>query len=199
MQDGRIAEAVVWETPLGERHLILDSIVSFALRRHLPVGSSVDTFAGCLDAALIESGADPSGTEAAYRCTLPRSPACLQAALLHDSAAAPPRIFTRHPVRKYLHPSMLCRRLDAAATKLSSQLLNCSTSPLKITAVQPLGLFSRHMAAFAPQPSSLAGSSGSSEAGAPRVMEAVQLLLSLEASGAHPRPPHLPPTYCGAL
>lgn len=78
---------------------------------------------------------------------------------------------------------MLSRRLDAAVSKLSRQLQNCGSLPLAISSVQPLGAFSRHTAPFAPQPSSLAGSSGSSEAGAPRVMEAVELLVSLEGSG----------------
>ena len=69
LQDGRIAEVVVWEAPAGERHLILDSLVSFALRRHLPMGTAIDTYAGCLDSVLIEEGADLSDTESAYRCS----------------------------------------------------------------------------------------------------------------------------------
>ncbi|KAL4426966.1 hypothetical protein ABPG77_009527 [Micractinium sp. CCAP 211/92] len=52
-QDGAITEAVVWEEggPAG-RHLIVDSIVSYALQRHLPKGCTVACHAGALDAAL---------------------------------------------------------------------------------------------------------------------------------------------------
>jgi len=68
LQDGRIAEAIVWEVPAGERHLILDSLVSYVLRRHLPMGTAIVTFAGCLDSVLAEDGAELSDTESAYRC-----------------------------------------------------------------------------------------------------------------------------------
>lgn len=162
--------------------------MSFALRRHLPLGATIETFAGCLDAVLVESGADASDTDSAYRCPQAHSTLMQTMQRLHDDKAVnawrtrlPLCSINRRPAQ--CHAVVLHRRLDAAATKLSSQLQNCGSLPLKITSVQPLGAASRHMAPFAPQPSSLAGSSVSSEAGAPRVMEAVELLVTLEGSG----------------
>ena len=78
---------------------------------------------------------------------------------------------------------VLARRLDAAVGKLSKSLQQCGSLPLKVTSVQPLSASLRHMAAFAPQPSVLAGSLGSGGAGVPRVMEAAEMLVTLEGSG----------------
>lgn len=65
-QDGRIAEAVVWEEGgPAERHLIPDRIVSYILQRHLPAGSSVACFAGALDAALRRKHSTPEADLAA--------------------------------------------------------------------------------------------------------------------------------------
>jgi U3 small nucleolar RNA-associated protein 22 len=51
-QDGKICEAVVWETTPSQRHLIVDDIVQYALQRHLPSGTRVSRCSGLLDEAL---------------------------------------------------------------------------------------------------------------------------------------------------
>ena len=51
-QDGRISEAVVWETSPSQRHVIIDNIVQYALQRHLPSGTLVVGSSGAMDCAL---------------------------------------------------------------------------------------------------------------------------------------------------
>jgi U3 small nucleolar RNA-associated protein 22 len=51
-QDGKISEAVVWETTASQRHLIVDDIIEYALKRHLPAGTRVSRCSGLLDKAL---------------------------------------------------------------------------------------------------------------------------------------------------
>jgi Nrap protein domain 3 len=70
-QDGSIAEAVVWDVPPGERHLIVDELLSYALRRHLPLGTAVQAHCGMLDAALAPAGKDLTDSVAAVRLDLP--------------------------------------------------------------------------------------------------------------------------------
>lgn len=70
-QDGRISEAVVWDdVPVGERHLLPDELLTFALRRHMPVGTHVQGFANCLDGALTTTDVDLSDRLAASRCVV---------------------------------------------------------------------------------------------------------------------------------
>lgn len=66
--DGRISEAVVWDdVPIGERHVLPDELLTYALRRHLPVGTHVQGFAACLDGALTTEDFDLSDRVAAFR------------------------------------------------------------------------------------------------------------------------------------
>jgi U3 small nucleolar RNA-associated protein 22 len=51
-QDGAIAEAVVWNRSLGQRHVIIDDLVRHVLTRHLPQGTVIETHCTILDAAL---------------------------------------------------------------------------------------------------------------------------------------------------
>ncbi len=81
LQDGKIAEAVVWDVPTGERHLILDQLISFALSRHLPAGSSVRSFAGTFDSVTVAPGMRLAQTAAAARCV--SSPTMLTRLLAH--------------------------------------------------------------------------------------------------------------------
>ena len=67
-QDGAISEAVVWEAGPGGRHLIVDTLVAYALGRHLPSAAVVGT-AGALDGALAQQGASPDQLASARRCS----------------------------------------------------------------------------------------------------------------------------------
>ena len=67
MQDGNIAEAVVWDAPAGERHLVLDQLVTYALTRHLPAGTSVKSFAGTFDTVMVPPGMRLAQAAAAAR------------------------------------------------------------------------------------------------------------------------------------
>lgn len=57
----------MWEVPPGERHLIVDELIAYALRRHLPMGTSVTTFGATLDGALTPAGGDLSEAVASTR------------------------------------------------------------------------------------------------------------------------------------
>jgi len=59
---------VVWEVPPGERHLIVDELLAFALRRHLPLGTAVQTYSGLLDVPMLPGDGDLSDAVAASRC-----------------------------------------------------------------------------------------------------------------------------------
>ena len=67
LQDGKIAEAVVWDVPAGERHLVLDQLVTVAVTRHLPAGTSVRSTAGTFDHVMVPSGTRLSQAAAAAR------------------------------------------------------------------------------------------------------------------------------------
>lgn len=58
----------MWEVPPGERHLIVDELLAFALRRHLPVGTAVQMYGATLDGALTPADGDLSDAVAATRC-----------------------------------------------------------------------------------------------------------------------------------
>ena len=64
--DGRICEAVVWERPEGERHLIVGDICAHILALHVPGVRSVATMAGQLDAQV---SPEERGGEALGRAT----------------------------------------------------------------------------------------------------------------------------------
>ena len=61
---------MVWDVPTGERHLILDQLVSFALSRHLPAGSSVRSYAGTFDSVTLSPDLRLAQAAAAARCAL---------------------------------------------------------------------------------------------------------------------------------
>lgn len=61
----------MWDVPPGERHLIVDELLSYALRRHLPLGTAVQAHCGMLDAALAPAGGDLTDAVAAVRCGVP--------------------------------------------------------------------------------------------------------------------------------
>jgi U3 small nucleolar RNA-associated protein 22 len=66
-QDGKISEAVVWETAPSQRHLIVDNVVEYALQRHLPVGTRVSRCSGLLDKALQRKNSTADDDVAATR------------------------------------------------------------------------------------------------------------------------------------
>ena len=68
-QDGKVAETVTWNVPDGKTHLVLDSLASYVLGRHLPAGSSVKGFADSLDEVLTQQVAG-SDDDAGFRCNL---------------------------------------------------------------------------------------------------------------------------------
>lgn len=57
----------MWDVPPGERHLVPDELLAFALRRHLPVGTHVQGFAASLDGALTTPSCDLSDSTTATR------------------------------------------------------------------------------------------------------------------------------------
>lgn len=66
-QDGRISEAVVWETSPSQRHVIVDDVVRYALQRHLPAGTQVAVSSGTADGALRRKHGSPDADVAAVR------------------------------------------------------------------------------------------------------------------------------------
>ncbi|KAL4542017.1 hypothetical protein Ndes2526B_g06504 [Nannochloris sp. 'desiccata'] len=66
-QDGKISEAVVWETTPSQRHLIVDNIVQYALKQHLPSGTRVSRCSGLLDDALKRKSSTADDDVAATR------------------------------------------------------------------------------------------------------------------------------------
>ena len=68
VQDGNIAESVVWECGPSERHLIVDRIMLYALTRHLGSGCTVSGHAGLLDAVMHRRDAHPDEQANARRC-----------------------------------------------------------------------------------------------------------------------------------
>lgn len=59
MQDGNIAESVVWECGPSERHLVVDRVMDYALKRHLGAACAVSGHAGLLDAVMHRRDAHP--------------------------------------------------------------------------------------------------------------------------------------------
>lgn len=58
----------MWDVPPGERHLIVDELLAYALRRHLPLGTAVQTHSAMLDGALTPAGGDLTEAVVAVRC-----------------------------------------------------------------------------------------------------------------------------------
>ena len=54
MQDGNIAEAVVWQCGPSARHHAVDHVMLYALQRHLGSDSAVAGHASLLDAAMLQ-------------------------------------------------------------------------------------------------------------------------------------------------
>ena len=85
----------MWEVPPGERHQLPDELLSYALRRHLPLGTSVQTFAAALDGPLTEAGRDLNDSVAAARCPievdllLPRNVCCHKSLLPSEGLQMP--------------------------------------------------------------------------------------------------------------
>ena len=67
VQDGNIAESVVWQCGPSERHLIIDRIVLYALQRHLGSNCRVSGHAGLLDAVMRQRDAHPDKQATARR------------------------------------------------------------------------------------------------------------------------------------
>jgi len=67
VQDGNIAESVVWQCGPSERHLIIDRIMLYALKRHLGSGCTVSGHAGLLDAVMHQRDAHPDEQATARR------------------------------------------------------------------------------------------------------------------------------------
>ena len=70
VQDGNIAESVVWECGPSERHLIVDRVMLYALKRHLGVSCTVTGHAGVLDGAMHRRDAHPDEQATARRYCL---------------------------------------------------------------------------------------------------------------------------------
>ncbi|CAI7836917.1 unnamed protein product, partial [Closterium sp. NIES-54] len=72
-KDGTITEAVAWEAPSTERHLIPSRLISFVLQRHLGVDEgAVRVAAGQLDFALQVAGKDPASSAPALSTAFER-------------------------------------------------------------------------------------------------------------------------------
>ena len=56
MQDGNIAESVVWQCGPSERHHIVDHVMLHAMQRHLGSDCAVTGHASLLDAAMLQRG-----------------------------------------------------------------------------------------------------------------------------------------------
>ena len=56
VQDGNIAESVVWQCSPSERHHIVDHVMLHALQRHLGSDCAVTGHASLLDAAMLQRG-----------------------------------------------------------------------------------------------------------------------------------------------
>ena len=162
---------------MGERHLILDQLVNFALSRHLPAGSSVRSFAGTFDSVTVAPGMRLAQMAAAARCAV--------------SFANANMLFAHEVICTGMHCGLVCwwcRACDAATEKLRKQLLNLDGLPLKVVMVQLLGTVSRRTTPLLPQPSWLAGGGLHEHNGDPlfcRTLQAVEVLATLESSGVY--------------
>lgn len=67
VQDGSIAESVIWQCGPSERHLIVDHVITYALRRHLGTACTVSGHAGLLDAAMHQRDIHPDEQATARR------------------------------------------------------------------------------------------------------------------------------------
>ena len=162
-QDGKIAEAVVWEGESGsggaaQRHTIVDKIVEYILDRHLPSSLSsssvaILSFSSLLDQPLLRRHHTDNAADIA-------------AVRLCEAAAV--RLGKR------------LRSLD-------------NLTPLKIVGTQSLSPVLRHAALFPPLPHPLAGgpplSSSTSSSTVPRCLPAIEISCQLEGSGKWPDNP----------
>ena len=67
-QDGSISEAVAWECPPHERHLILDRILQHVLPRHLDGTVLLHSHSALLGSVLAPGSFPPAAQHAAFRC-----------------------------------------------------------------------------------------------------------------------------------
>ena len=165
--------------PAGERHLVLDQVVSFALARHLPAGCSVEAFAGTFDSVMIAPGMRLAEAAHAARCGLRTG-----RMLLGVLTAVP--CSEMHELRLLHIMCTLCRALEAATDKLRKQLINSDGMPLKVVMVQLLSTVSRRTTPLLPQPSRLVGGGSNESSGGSlysRTMQAVEVLATLQGSG----------------
>lgn len=70
MQDGNIAESVVWESGPSERHHIVDRVMTYALTRHLGAACTVSGHSSLLDAVMHQRDAHPDEQATARRYCL---------------------------------------------------------------------------------------------------------------------------------
>lgn len=185
-QDGKISEAVVWECPPSDRHIIPDKIVAYVLSmRHLlhkapplphsspssaprEISASISTTCSCLDASLLQL---PPGTSGAKSTALGSRGG--SATILDPS-----------------HGVSSQRLIESALEALGKQLRSTEGLALKVVGVQPVGAAARQTCTFVPSPHPLAtagvGSGGLgrfSGGKIPRCMEPIEVLVQLESSG----------------
>ena len=67
-QDGSISEAVAWECPPQERHLILDRILQHVLSRHLDGSVALHSHSALLGPVLAPKSFLPAAQHSAFRC-----------------------------------------------------------------------------------------------------------------------------------
>ena len=89
MQDGSISEAVAWECPPHERHLILDRILQHVLARHMGGTLVLHSHADLLSPALHPVSCPPAVQHVAFRCN---STAGLHSQLYLDLCLPPSRV-----------------------------------------------------------------------------------------------------------
>ena len=68
VQDGSISEAVAWECPPSQRHLIPDRILQLVLLKHLPTGVKLPPLAGLFDGCLAPAAFNHQLQTDAARC-----------------------------------------------------------------------------------------------------------------------------------
>lgn len=140
-QDGKISEAVVWETTPSQRHLIVDNIVQYALQRHLPSGTRVSRCSGLLDEALNRKYSTGDDDVAATR--LLEAAAARLSKRLRTLDGLPLKIVGTQPLAPVLRhadvfppqPHLLA---GAAHADLNSDLTTASSIPRCLPAVELL-------------------------------------------------------------
>ena len=164
LQDGSIAEAVIWDSADSERHLIPDSIVAHILARHAPA-ARLQGFAGILDWTLSGRGASTEQQLQAGR-----------SGLLASYQGSPQLLYCSNTY-------IVCRVAEAALTRLAKQLRNLTGLALRPMAVQPLSPAARNTAAVRPLPHPLAGGAPAKDGRLARCLDPIELLVQLEGSG----------------